>query len=162
MGSNHNSTLLRSLCDWVIVLREGLFRIGSATLADPADRNARLGFAVSGDLNVPKKPNDRRAPRRACEINAWIRAEGCFATQQCRILDCSQTGVRLEIANAYRTPKRFVLLRSKDRPGIHATVKWRRNTLVGAEFVAPRGLQQNQLTRNIAYNVTKLRELLRR
>ena len=95
-----------------------------------------LGSAISDNLKViPRKIDNRRAPRRACEINAWIRAEGCFATQQCRILDLSQTGVRLAIVDAYRTPRRFILLWSKNGTGRHASIRWRRSTQIGAEFL---------------------------
>jgi hypothetical protein len=133
-------------------------------LADAADcRFAHLGFAISDDLKItPNKIDRRRAPRRACDISAWIRAEGCFATLPCRVLDLSQTGVRLEIADAYRTPTRFVLLWSKNRTGIHATMKWRRSNQIGAEFLTASDLQQNYLTGRVAHNVAKLRELLRR
>jgi hypothetical protein len=103
-----------------------------------------------------------RAPRRVCDVNAWIRAEGCFATQQCRVLDLSQTGVRLEIADAYRTPRRFILLWSKSGAGIHATMKWRRSNEIGAEFLTAEDLQRNYLMGRIAHNVAKLQKLLHR
>jgi hypothetical protein len=133
-------------------------------LADAADRRfARLGFALSDELQViSKKIDNRRAPRRACEINAWIRAEDCFATQQCRILDLSQTGVRLAIVDAYRTPGRFILLWSKNGTGRHANIKWRRNAQIGAEFLTADDLRPIHLARRIAGNVAKLQELLHR
>ena len=72
---------------------------------------ARLGFSLSGSFEiVPKKIDSRRAPRRLCDVTAWIRVEGSFATQQCQIIDRSQTGVGLAIANAHRIPNRFILL----------------------------------------------------
>jgi hypothetical protein len=86
-----------------------------------------------------------------CDVNAWIRAEGCFATQQCRVLDLSQTGVRLDI-----------LLWSKSGAGIHATMKWRRSNEIGAEFLTAEDLQRNYLTGRIAHNVAKLQKLLHR
>jgi hypothetical protein len=137
---------------------------GSLILADAADsRFARLGFAISGDLKTtPKRIDNRQAPRRRCDISAWIRAEGCFATQPCRVLDLSQTGARLEVADAYRIPRRFVLLWSKNRTGIHANMKWRRSNQIGAEFLTASDLQQNYLTGRVAHNVAKLQELLRR
>jgi len=97
-----------------------------------------------------------------CDVNAWIRAEGCFATQQCRVLDLSQTGIRLEIADAYRTPRRFILLWSKSGAGIHATMKWRRSNEIGAEFLTAEDLQRNYLMGRIAHNVAKLQKLLHR
>jgi hypothetical protein len=133
-------------------------------LIDAADhRFARLGFAVSDDLTVPREKFDnRRAPRRACDINAWIRAEDCFATQPCRVLDLSQNGARLEIVDTYRTPRKFVLLWSKNRAGIHAVMKWRRSNQIGAEFLTADDLQRNYLARRIEHNIAQLQELLRR
>jgi hypothetical protein len=118
---------------------------------------------IGDDLKVTRqKIDNRRARRRACDVNAWIRAEDCFATQPCRVLDLSQTGARIEIADAYRSPRKFVLLWSKNRTGIHAVMKWRRSNQIGAEFLSADDLQRNYLARRIAHNIAQLQELLRR
>ena len=68
-------------------------------------------------------------------MDAWIRRQtGSFEAEPCRVLDVSRTGVRLEAANAYSIPKKFLLLFAKDDAGHNATVKWRRGTQIGAEF----------------------------
>jgi hypothetical protein len=75
-----------------------------------------------------------RAHRHRVNTKAWIRHEGSFATQHCRVLDVSRTGVRLEVANAYKIPDDFTLLLSKSGVGHHAKIVWRGGTQVGAEF----------------------------
>jgi hypothetical protein len=100
-------------------------------------RFARLGFSLSDNLKIiPKKIDNRRAHRRACDIIAWIRPEGSFATQQCKLLDLCQTGVGLAVADAQRIPDKFILLLSRNGTGRHASVRWRRSTRIGAEFLA--------------------------
>jgi hypothetical protein len=76
----------------------------------------------------------KRSPRHAVNMDAWIRQAGSFATQPCRVLDVSRTGVRLELKNAHGIPENFILLFSKNDPGYNATVIWRRGTQIGAEF----------------------------
>jgi PilZ domain len=76
----------------------------------------------------------KRAPRHPLNKAAWIRQPGSFATQECRVLDVSRTGVRLEAANPFSIPENFILLFSKGDVGCHASVKWRRGTQIGAEF----------------------------
>jgi hypothetical protein len=68
-------------------------------------------------------------------MDAWIRQQiGSFATQPCRVLDVSRTGVRLEVGNADKVPTSFILLFSKADAGHNVTVKWRRGAQIGAEF----------------------------
>jgi len=76
----------------------------------------------------------KRAPRHPLTKAAWIRQPGSFATQECRVLDVSRTGVRLETASPFSIPENFILLFSKGDIGCRASVKWRRGTQVGAEF----------------------------
>jgi hypothetical protein len=82
----------------------------------------------------PLKSFLKRAPRHPVNITAWIRQTGSFATQPCRVIEISRTGVRLEVAKPYNVPGDFLLLFSKGGPGHHASVVWRRGTQVGAEF----------------------------
>jgi hypothetical protein len=158
--ANLNPHLLRSLCNCVIAVDIGI-RIGRLTLTQD-HRFRRLGFSLSGGLKIiPKKIDNRHSPRRACDTSAWIRAEGSLATQQCKLLDISPTGVGLAVVDARRIPDKFILLLSKNGSGPHANVRWRRSTQIGAEFSAGDDLRPNYMAR-IADNVTKLRELLRR
>jgi hypothetical protein len=113
------------------------YGIGKQNLVDATDRRfARLGFALRDDLKViRKKVDNRRTPRRACDIIAWIRVKGSFATQKCQAVDLSQMGIRLAVVDAYKVPSRFILLFSKISMGRHASIKWRRGTQIGAKFL---------------------------
>ena len=89
---------------------------------------------VRPEIGMNLKSLVKRAPGHSLNKDAWIRHPGSFATQQCRVLDVSRSGVRLETANPFTIPENFILLFSKSDVGCHATVKWRRGTQVGAEF----------------------------
>jgi len=94
---------------------------------------SRLGFGIGGRLSAELKKNEnRRAPRRAYNDEAWIRVEG-FPLRRCRVLDLSRTGVRLTIANPHRIPDIFTLILSNNS-GLPARVKWRRHDQIGAEY----------------------------
>jgi hypothetical protein len=123
-------------------------------------RFARLGFSLSNNLRItPKETDNRRAPRRPCELSAWIRLDGSFATQQCQILDRSQTGIRLLVTDASTIRSRFVLLWSRNGTGRRASIKWRRSNQIGAEFLTADDLRPIYLARRIADNVARLRQL---
>jgi hypothetical protein len=102
-------------------------------LAWSSQHKGRLGFGIRGTLGVDYN-NRRAAPRRGCNGDAWIRLEGSFGIWHCQLLNLSQTGVRLSIANAHKIPNTFILLLSKDSAGRLAHVKWRRGTQIGAEY----------------------------
>lgn len=131
---------------------------------DARDRSfIRLGFASSGDRKAAVKEIDsRRTPRRARDLNAWIRAEGSFAAQKCQVVDISESGARLRVADAYKIPARFSLLFCKDSIGRQARIKWRRGTQIGAEFLTADELRSIYLARRLADNIVKLQDLLRR
>jgi hypothetical protein len=74
----------------------------------------------------------KRAPRHSVNLNAWIRQKGSFGIQQCRVIEVSRTGARLEVENDI--PDNFLLSFSKSDPGYRASVVWRRGTEVGVEF----------------------------
>jgi hypothetical protein len=76
----------------------------------------------------------KRAPRHSVNLNAWIQQTGSSAIQECRVIDVSRTGVRLEVENTHNIPDNFLLSFSKSDPGHRASVVWRRGTEVGAEF----------------------------
>jgi hypothetical protein len=95
----------------------------------------RLGFGIRGALKATREDN-RRAPRRGYNVNAWIRQEDRFGVRECRVLDLSRSGARLALVDAYRIPKSFVLFLAMNGRGQQARVKWRRGTQIGAEFCA--------------------------
>ena len=83
----------------------------------------------------------RRAPsasRKSTNVShqvnlaAWIRQTGSREAQQCRVIDISQNGVRLELADPCSVPDAFLLSLSKNEPGQHASVRWRLGTQLGA------------------------------
>jgi hypothetical protein len=76
----------------------------------------------------------KRAPRHSVNLDAWIRQTGSFALQECRVIEVSRTGVRLEVENTNNIPDNFLLLFGRGDPGCRATVAWRRGTEIGAEF----------------------------
>jgi hypothetical protein len=68
---------------------------------------------------------------------AWIRPDDGFSVRECVISDISSTGVRLVVDASLVTMKRFSLLMSRNAgQGCPCRVKWRRGTVVGAEFLA--------------------------
>jgi PilZ domain len=78
----------------------------------------------------------KRAPRHSVNLNAWIRQTGSFAIQECRVIEVSRTGAKLEIENTQNISDNFLLLFAKSDTGNRATVVWRRGTEVGVEFVS--------------------------
>jgi PilZ domain-containing protein len=96
-----------------------------------------LGFGLRGRLSAElKKYENRRAPRRGSNDNAWIRPEDSFGLQPCQVVDISRTGVRLRVANFHKVPGKFILMFSKNGKGCLARVKWQRGTQVGAELLS--------------------------
>ena len=78
----------------------------------------------------------KRAPRHSVNLNAWIRRTDSLAIQDCRVVDISQSGVKLEVENADSLPDNFLLLFSKSDAGSHISVVWRHGTQIGAKFIA--------------------------
>jgi hypothetical protein len=67
---------------------------------------------------------------------AWIRPDEGFSVRKCIISDISPTGVRLVVDSSHVNIKRFRLLLSRDAAqGCPCRVKWRRGSVVGAEFL---------------------------
>ncbi len=93
-----------------------------------------MGFALIGALTSIIKNDNRRAPRHACNMNAWVRPEGSFKTRACRVLDVSELGVRFRADDADSIPDRFRIFLNKGDLGREASVKWRSNAQIGAEL----------------------------
>jgi PilZ domain len=85
-------------------------------------------------LEVAKNFLFKRPPRHSVNSRAWIRQTGSFATHECRVIDVSRTGARLEVENIENIPDDILLLFSRSDSGSAATVVWRRGTQVGVEF----------------------------
>jgi hypothetical protein len=59
----------------------------------------------------------KREHRHQVNIAGWIQQKGSLATQQCRVVDISRNGARLEVADSYNVPDDFLLLLSKADAG---------------------------------------------
>jgi hypothetical protein len=82
----------------------------------------------------PKK-NRRRGSRKSIGTNAWIRLDGGFALRPCKVVESSDTGVRIAVDAPVKLSDVFTLLMSRDaRSGRCARIKWRRGSQIGAEF----------------------------
>ena len=94
-------------------------------------------FRAGGTIRVAAMANGaRKAPRRRMGTPAWIRPDEGFSVRKCIISDISPTGVRLYVDSSHANIKQFRLLLSRDAvQGCPCKVKWRRGSVVGAEFV---------------------------
>jgi hypothetical protein len=80
--------------------------------------------------------NNRKANRKEFGVNAWIRLDGGFALRPCKLIDYSDTGVRISIDATEKLSGEFTFLMSRDAGrGRRARIKWRRGSQIGAEFV---------------------------
>jgi hypothetical protein len=75
----------------------------------------------------------RRAARRSVGNAGWIRPDGGFAKRACKVLDISDTGVRLTSDDP--VPDVFNFVSASGGLGRRVRVKWRRGTQIGAEFI---------------------------
>jgi hypothetical protein len=83
---------------------------------------------------IQNRHEKRRSPRRSFNETGWIRLEGGFATRQCNVLDYSETGVCLYLADAEKIPGTFTFSFSKDALGRRARLASRRGNHISAEF----------------------------
>ena len=83
---------------------------------------------------IPNCKEKRQSPRRSLNETGWIRLEGGFATRQCNVLDYSETGVCLCLADAEKIPVTFTFLFSKHALGRRARLTSRRGQQISAEF----------------------------
>jgi hypothetical protein len=92
---------------------------------------SKLGFGFSAR---PKEK--RRAMRRTQDLNAWVRPDGSFAVQPCKIIDMSRAGVRISVTRAETLNGTFLLMTSRDgSEARRVKMKWRKGNQIGAEFV---------------------------
>ena len=98
--------------------------------------STRMGFGRPNArlLGSVKKTRElRRARRRAAGSNtAWIRPDDGFGRRACRVMDLSETGVRLWSDDP--VPAIFNFVSNQGGLGRRARVKWRRGREIGAEF----------------------------
>jgi len=83
-----------------------------------------------------KPKNQRKAFRKKVGTKAWIRLESGFAVRTCNVIDLSDTGVQITIDLSQAVPNEFTFLMSRNSgSGRRASVKWRRGSQIGAEFL---------------------------
>jgi hypothetical protein len=81
------------------------------------------------------RKDNRHAPRRKADADAWIRIGG-FAVRRCVIADVSVSGVRLIIGGSIHVPREFELMTARDaKAGRKCQIKWRNSTQIGAAFL---------------------------
>ena len=85
---------------------------------------------------IPRKARESRAAKRmAVSQDAWIKLGGGFAVRSCKIVDWSQSGVRLRLSTDEALPSTFQVLFSRGAAGRACRLKWRRGKEVGAEYI---------------------------
>jgi hypothetical protein len=78
----------------------------------------------------------RRAVRQAAHVAAWIEKEGNDLLERCALIDISENGARLRIADVYNLPANLTLHFARDSQDFQqCRVIWQRNNDVGVEFV---------------------------
>jgi len=79
---------------------------------------------------------NRKSKRREVWNGARIALRDGSTPKACRMLDISDGGARLEVANADALPDHFSLLLSYDgRMYRHCAIVWRSETTIGVEFI---------------------------
>jgi len=82
--------------------------------------------------------NQRKDARRYVVHGAKIAREGSSELQDCRMIDVSAFGARLELKDVESVPDQFILLLSHDgRFRRNCSVKWRSKDAIGIEFNPP-------------------------
>ncbi len=78
----------------------------------------------------------RKAVRSPIGKKVWIRFDDGFSVRECRLVDASNSGIRIHVRAPYDVATQFSLLLTRDAsPGRRCRVKWRRGQEIGAEFV---------------------------
>jgi hypothetical protein len=93
----------------------------------------RAGITMFGSVRRGKEL--RKATRRKVSVNGFIRPDGGFAVRPCTIIDLSDTGVQISVDAPQSVPSTFTFMTSRTGKGRRASVKWRRGSQIGAEFL---------------------------
>lgn len=92
--------------------------------------SGRLGYDYGGNIK-----DRRKTKRRAMGSQGWVRLEGSFGIRSCKVIETSNTGVRISLDRSDGTIDEFTLMANRaDHAGRRAKVRWRRGQQVGAEF----------------------------
>ena len=95
---------------------------------------ARFDARLAYEFGVSK--DRRKSTRKPHNANAWIRLDEGFAVRPCKLIELSNTGLRISVDRADRLMTTFVFMTSRDTAtGRRARVKWRQGAEIGAEFI---------------------------
>jgi hypothetical protein len=96
-------------------------------------------FSNVKDAFVTRKTRETRETRVSKRMTtvqeAWIKPDAGFAVRVCKILDWSQTGVRLKLTTSEPIAGSFKLLLTRNGAGRPCRLKWRRGDEIGAEYI---------------------------
>ena len=82
------------------------------------------------------RKDSRKDKREDVGTKAWIRLDEGFSVRACRLVDLSNSGVRILVDAPHDVADRFSLLLTRGAaPGRRCRVKWRNGSEIGAEFV---------------------------
>ena len=77
-----------------------------------------------------------RKTRYKTNTTAWMTLEGGFAKRQCRVLDLSVTGARLDVENAGDIDGKLAIAFTHDvRKATRCRLVWRKGSEMGVEFL---------------------------
>lgn len=77
----------------------------------------------------------RKGKRRSFGNEGWVRMDRSFAVRPCKVLEASDTGVRISLDRSEGLTDEFTLLATRSATsGRRLKVKWRRGLQVGAQF----------------------------
>jgi hypothetical protein len=79
---------------------------------------------------------ESRKARHATRHDAWMLLDGGFAKRNCTVLDLSVGGARIQLAERELLGSRLSLALTGDvRKVTQCRVIWRKDTIIGVEFV---------------------------
>ena len=86
------------------------------------------------------RKDSRKDKREEVGTKVWIRFDEGFSVRACRLVDLSNSGVRILVDAPHDVADRFSLLLTRGAaPGRRCRVKWRNGAEIGAEFVGAQG-----------------------
>ena len=102
----------------------------------PSRRHKYSGYQVHL-LWSPMKRTTSRVKRRRRQTSAWITVDGQFANRECKLLDISETGAKLQLDPSIDEDLSEFWLTKVPRSKVKTlcSVVWRRGSTAGVKFV---------------------------
>ena len=80
---------------------------------------------------------ESRKPRHTTRHDAWMLLDGGFAKRNCTILNLSAGGARIRLADMGPIGNKLSLVLTGDvRKVTHCRLVWRKDSIIGVEFVS--------------------------